>query len=58
MRKNQNLKILKNLKNIFMQNKKENFKYSSAINFALKKAMTVDKNLICYGLGVNDPKNI
>ena len=41
-----------------MQNKKENFKYSAAINLALKKALTVDKNLICYGLGVNDPKNI
>ena len=30
--------------------------YSSSINEALKFCMKKDKNMICYGLGVTDPK--
>lgn len=30
----------------------------SSINEALIKAMKLDKKMICYGLGINDPKNI
>ncbi len=33
-------------------------KYSEAINSALHEAMSIDENVICYGLGVNDPKSI
>lgn len=33
-------------------------KFSDAINMALKIAMKRDKNLICYGLGITDPKAI
>ena len=32
--------------------------YSSSINEALKFSMKKDRNMICYGLGVTDPKNI
>ncbi len=32
--------------------------YSSSINEALKFCMKKDKNMICYGLGVTDPKEI
>tara|TARA_B100001121_G_scaffold307308_1_gene328514 strand:+ start:3843 stop:4901 length:1059 start_codon:yes stop_codon:yes gene_type:complete len=32
--------------------------YSSSINEALKFSMKKDKNMICYGLGVTDPKEI
>lgn len=32
--------------------------FSSAINDALKIAMKIDKNTICYGLGVTDPKAV
>tara|TARA_X000000950_G_scaffold172487_1_gene210041 strand:+ start:264 stop:1319 length:1056 start_codon:yes stop_codon:yes gene_type:complete len=31
---------------------------ANAINSAISRAMTKDKNMICYGLGVTDPKNI
>lgn len=41
---------------MFMQNK--SIKYSEAINKALFYSMKKDKNLICYGLGITDPKNI
>ena len=40
-----------------MQNKKI-IKFNEAINFALKKAMYRDNKMICYGLGINDPKSI
>lgn len=40
-----------------MQNKK-NFTYAEGINQALNEAMKIDKNMICYGLGIDDPKNI
>jgi pyruvate dehydrogenase E1 component beta subunit len=39
-----------------MQNKL--ITYSEAINKALFYSMEKDKNLICYGLGITDPKNI
>ena len=32
--------------------------YASAINEALNIAMDIDSNVICYGLGVDDPKGI
>ena len=37
---------------------KENYKFSDAINMALDYSLKKDKNLICYGLGVNDPKRV
>ena len=36
----------------------EKIKFSEAINQALHKAMSIDENVICFGLGVNDPKTI
>ena len=36
----------------------KNLKFSEAINQALHIAMKKDKNMICYGLGINDPKKI
>ena len=33
-------------------------KFSKAINVALHKAMSIDEKVICFGLGVNDPKTI
>ena len=41
-----------------MPYKKEKINFSDAINYALHTAMKKDKNMICYGLGINDPKNI
>ena len=41
-----------------MQNKKQIISYSEAINDALHYCMSKDKNLICYGLGVTDPKGV
>ena len=35
-----------------------NTNFASAINDALSVAMTSDKNIICYGLGVTDPKGV
>ena len=32
--------------------------FSESINSGLKEAMKKDKNMICYGLGINDPKEI
>lgn len=32
--------------------------FSKAINEALEQAMTIDDSVICYGLGVDDPKGI
>lgn len=32
--------------------------YSKAVNEALTLAMEIDKNVICYGLGIDDPKRI
>jgi pyruvate/2-oxoglutarate/acetoin dehydrogenase E1 component len=33
-------------------------KYTEAINLSLDKLMKKNKNVLCYGLGINDPKNI
>tara|TARA_A100001388_G_scaffold269588_1_gene246082 strand:+ start:3633 stop:4685 length:1053 start_codon:yes stop_codon:yes gene_type:complete len=33
-------------------------RFSEAINLALHEAMLIDKRVICFGLGVNDPKTI
>ncbi len=42
-----------------MQNKKFLIKnFTSAINDALKIAMSADKNTVCYGLGVTDPGGV
>jgi len=38
--------------------KNSNYKFSDAINMALDFSLKKDKNLICYGLGVNDPKRV
>ena len=35
-----------------------NKKYSEAINEALSIAMELDESVICYGLGVPDPKGV
>lgn len=32
--------------------------FADAINSAISRAMTKDRKMICYGLGVTDPKNI
>ena len=34
------------------------FTFSESINLGLKEAMRKDKKMICYGLGINDPKKI
>lgn len=47
----------KMLLKIFMVSKKSPT-FSESINMALKEAMTRDKSMICYGLGINDPKEI
>ena len=41
-----------------MRIKDKSISFAEAINIALKTSMKKDKNLICYGLGVTDPKNI
>ena len=41
-----------------MRSNNEKIKFYEAINFALHTAMTRDRKMICYGLGINDPKNI
>lgn len=37
---------------------KRKISFGGAINEALDVAMTLDKNVICYGLGVDDPKGV
>ena len=32
--------------------------FADSINFAITKAMSKDNKMVCYGLGVTDPKNI
>ena len=32
--------------------------FAAAINEALSQAMAIDKSVICYGLGVDDPKGV
>ena len=56
MQNYQNFQTLKKLIKEFMPNNQ--ITYSSAINEALNFSMKKDKNMICYGLGVTDPKNI
>jgi len=34
------------------------YKTSEVINFTLEKLMKKNKNIVCFGLGVNDPKSI
>ena len=38
--------------------KQKEFTFYEAINEAIDLSMKKDKNLICYGLGVTDPKNV
>ena len=35
---------------------KNKITYIKAINTSLIQSMSKDKNIICYGLGINDPK--
>tara|TARA_X000000950_G_scaffold272385_1_gene354849 strand:- start:972 stop:2039 length:1068 start_codon:yes stop_codon:yes gene_type:complete len=37
---------------------KNKINFIQAINTCLKQSMSKDKNIICYGLGINDPKRI
>lgn len=39
-------------------NKDTTIKFYESVNQALKYSMKQDKNMICYGLGINDPKAI
>ena len=48
--------LLRHIK-VYMR-KNKTFTYSEAINDALHIAMQKDKKMICYGLGVTDPKNV
>jgi|TARA_B110000259_G_scaffold186993_1_gene239756 acetoin:2,6-dichlorophenolindophenol oxidoreductase subunit beta len=41
-----------------MQNKKKTFTFAEAINEGLQYCMKKDKNLLCFGLGVTDPKGV
>ncbi len=41
-----------------MQNKLNKTKFRESINQALHFSMKKDKNLLCYGLGVTDPKGV
>ena len=41
-----------------MPSKKRTISFAQAINEALSYSLKKDKNLICYGLGVTDPKGI
>ena len=41
-----------------MQENKNNLNFVDSINRALDRAMSLDKSMICYGLGATDPKNI
>ena len=34
------------------------YKTSEVINFTLEKLMKKNKNIVCFGLGVDDPKSI
>ena len=38
--------------------KKIKLNFTDAINQALHSSLKKDKNLVCYGLGINDPKRI
>ena len=38
--------------------KTKKFTFASAINNALHISMQKDKKMLCYGLGVTDPKNV
>jgi pyruvate/2-oxoglutarate/acetoin dehydrogenase E1 component len=38
--------------------KKKLFKFSEIINFTLRDILKKNKKVICYGLGINDPKGI
>lgn len=40
------------------KNTNKSFTFSESINLGFKAAMKKDKNMICYGLGINDPKKI
>ena len=55
-----NLHILKRilLLRMYMPKRTSSITFSESINLALKTSMKKDKNIICYGLGINDPKAI
>ena len=36
----------------------KNYTFAEAINDAIHVSMKKDKNMICYGLGVTDPKSV
>ena len=41
-----------------MRRNKNNLNFVDSINRALDKAMSLDRSMVCYGLGATDPKNI
>lgn len=41
-----------------MSKNRRYIKFSQAVNEAIDIAMDIDKNVICYGLGVTDPKGV
>ena len=41
-----------------MRNELKKIKFKDSINQALHFSMKKDKNLLCYGLGVTDPKGV
>ena len=43
---------------VFMPKKIKRISFAQAINEALTYSLKKDKNLICYGLGVTDPKGV
>lgn len=42
----------------FMPKNKKEYSFAEGINSALETAMKKDKNILCYGLGVTDPKGV
>ena len=41
-----------------MPKTKKEYSYAEGINNALELALKKDKNILCYGLGVTDPKGV
>ena len=48
----------KHIKESMPNKKPRKITFAEAINEALGQALRKDKNLICYGLGVTDPKEV
>ena len=53
------LKIKAHLREYMQKNKKtKNLTFAQAIKEAITTAMKIDKKMVCYGLGVTDPKGV